>query len=337
MAHDDLLLPGDGSAQAGRESVKMANGVGARSIDPRPSSRTEVSMANRGGSGALRYVFLSVMSVGFGMLGAYLYHRYLDPLISASDHPASAAPLARGEATTSSPAPVSEQDSRLAADLGALKSQYDDLMKRTEGLKERLDSLPKSDESPHLTSLQLKVADLSKSAADVAELPGKVERIDSRLERLCESVELLQSAVGGAQPSSSTSVPTHSSRTGSLEAEHHEAGKPVLSEAVDRNRHAMTKGSQLFVQGRYQESFDIFSQLELTDPDDARVWYYAALSRGLATNKWGNGTEQLVERGVERERAGTPKSGDIDNAFRDLTTSTGKDWLNFYRQRVKEK
>lgn len=43
-------------------------------------------------------------------------------------------------------------------------------------------------------------------------------------------------------------------------------------------------------------------------------------------------TAELVQTGIEREKAGTPSSSEIDAGFRDLTPATGKDWLAAYRQ-----
>jgi hypothetical protein len=78
----------------------------------------------------------------------------------------------------------------------------------------------------------------------------------------------------------------------------------------------------------------VFNKLELTDPDDARVWYYSALCHGLVTRQWGGGTASRVERGMERERAGSPSKADLEAAFSDLSADAGKSWLDSYRQRV---
>jgi len=72
-----------------------------------------------------------------------------------------------------------------------------------------------------------------------------------------------------------------------------------------------------------------------TQPEDARVWYYAALSYGLATRDWGRATEMMVEEGVSREKAGRPPKPEIDAALTGLTKETGKEWLDFYRQRAR--
>ncbi len=93
-------------------------------------------------------------------------------------------------------------------------------------------------------------------------------------------------------------------------------------------------GVELFQKKNYDEASEFFAGLSKTQPDDARVWYYAALSRGLATRDWKGETERLVTQGVDREKAGKPDKSQIDAAFADLTSETGKDWLAFYRRRA---
>jgi hypothetical protein len=94
------------------------------------------------------------------------------------------------------------------------------------------------------------------------------------------------------------------------------------------------QGIKLFKQNRYKEALGILNQLELTSPDDARVWYFAALSQGLATDQLTGLTERLVEKGIERERAGTPSTAVIESAISDLTIAQGRDWLAQYRRRI---
>jgi hypothetical protein len=93
-------------------------------------------------------------------------------------------------------------------------------------------------------------------------------------------------------------------------------------------------GVGFFQKKNYAEASGVFSGLTKTQPDDARIWYYAALSRGLATRDWKGETERLVTQGVEREQAGKPDRARIDAAFADLTAETGKDWLAYYRRRA---
>ncbi len=75
-------------------------------------------------------------------------------------------------------------------------------------------------------------------------------------------------------------------------------------------------------------------QLPACNQDDARVWYYAALSYGLGSNDWSRITQSMVEEGLSREKAGKPPKSTIDSALAGLTKETGKDWLDFYRRRA---
>jgi len=107
---------------------------------------------------------------------------------------------------------------------------------------------------------------------------------------------------------------------------------------VDLDTHVddakLSQGIELFKQGKYNDAYAYFEKLKQTHPDDARVWYYAALSSGISTRKWVEDSEarRLVLKGVEREKAGTPPAPEIDAAFRDLTKMTGKEWLEYYRK-----
>ncbi len=93
-------------------------------------------------------------------------------------------------------------------------------------------------------------------------------------------------------------------------------------------------GVELFHEKSYDQASEVCAGLIKTQPDDARVWYYAVLSRGLATRDWKGETEWLVTQGVAREKAGKPDKPRIDAAFADLTPETGHDWLAFYRRRA---
>jgi hypothetical protein len=96
----------------------------------------------------------------------------------------------------------------------------------------------------------------------------------------------------------------------------------------------LTPAIEQFDKKQYQQAYDSFMNVARSKPEDARVWYYAALARGFSTGEWKGETEQLVERGVEREKADTPPKAEIDEAFRGLTHETGKEWLGFYRRRA---
>jgi len=124
------------------------------------------------------------------------------------------------------------------------------------------------------------------------------------------------------------------------DAEKRDPAKPLLEDLdVHVDDAKMTQGIDLFKERKYKDAYSHFEKLEQSNPDDARVWYYAALSRGLALRDWkdDSDTARLVKKGVEREKAGTPPGPEIDAAFRDLVSETGKEWLEYYRKTVTSK
>jgi hypothetical protein len=97
---------------------------------------------------------------------------------------------------------------------------------------------------------------------------------------------------------------------------------------------AFESGVERFHRGEYRQAYAVFRNSLQSQADDARVWYYAALSYGLASGDWGRDTQVMAEEGVAREKAGKPPKSEIDEAFAGLTRETGKDWLDFYRRRA---
>ena len=124
-----------------------------------------------------------------------------------------------------------------------------------------------------------------------------------------------------ASPPSTTPTPLPDTRRRARQARDRLADSKALSAAAD-----------LFRAGKYKEARDAFDKLEISNPDDARVWYYAALSYGFSTKDWTDGAVRLVEKGIAREEAGTPRTAEIDAEFKDLTPPNGKDWLSAYRK-----
>jgi hypothetical protein len=55
---------------------------------------------------------------------------------------------------------------------------------------------------------------------------------------------------------------------------------------------------------------------------------------GFSTGQWTGGTQQLVEKGIERERAGTPSASVLDATFGELPATLGRNWLGEYRRRA---
>ena len=79
---------------------------------------------------------------------------------------------------------------------------------------------------------------------------------------------------------------------------------------------------------------EVFLILAQSYPNDARLWYFAALANGLTSGDWTGETEGLVRRGLACEQRGSPKRSDIDAQFSTLTKEQGKDWLEEWRKRA---
>ncbi|QDV34318.1 hypothetical protein [Tautonia plasticadhaerens] len=104
----------------------------------------------------------------------------------------------------------------------------------------------------------------------------------------------------------------------------------------DEDESALEQGIRQFRSDQFSAARDTFFELLEQEPDDARVWYFAALARGKATGDWKGETERLVLQGVELERAGSPPRVAIDAAFSGLAERQGGEWLRFYRRRAGE-
>jgi hypothetical protein len=110
------------------------------------------------------------------------------------------------------------------------------------------------------------------------------------------------------------------------------AAKPAAEPAkpaVDAT--AMAAAVDLFKAGKYADAAAAFKKLS---PDDARVLYYSALAVGFTTEFKGEAVE-LVTKGQQAEKAGTPAKAEIDATFAALTEAQGKKWLDYYRTNIK--
>ena len=189
-----------------------------------------------------------------------------------------------------------------------------------------------------LAELRAELGRLRATAGDLASLPGEVRQIDDRVKNVSATLKNVHEEMAALRartekPPAPVSAPVaHDADRAVTLAAAEDASTPA-----DEVRTQLQAGIKLFRRNRFTEALGVFNRLELTNPDDARVWYYAALSLGFATNQWTGGTLQLVEKGIERERAGTPSTSTIDAAFSDLAPALGREWLGEYRRRATRK
>lgn len=330
--------------------VKVDMGMGPSSQARAPVHRPA---ARRGGSGAGTVLLSALLSVACGVGGAWAYEKYLAPSRSstsadnAKEKPAAKAP-----------------DDGLRKELAGLEDRVKDLSERSKAtadqykqLRARVESLPTSTAPADLGAIEGKVAQVDRLAERVEALTnrvdpmaGRFDQMDRRLAQLDDRINNVRSTIPtslhrpiGRDPQNSiasddrTETANASDRSGPREstASTPDANQaPDANPAPDANDPSLNEGETLFRQGKYSDAYAIFRGRLQEHPDDARNWYYAALSYGLATGEWERMTETMVQEGVAREKAGHPAKPQIDAAFDGLTRQTGKDWLAFYRRQA---
>lgn len=232
-----------------------------------------------------------------------------------------------------------------------LKKQIGHLSERMDLMSKRLDSMtrPADETPPVFHTLQNKVSELAKEIDNVANLPAQIRTYDNRISDLQEEIKTLREQFSSRDMSSVTHSATNianraigaqptpppvSDVSGDVVPTPPGVGNGAGTNAMGGPDATMDLATGLFDQGRYAPSLEIFRRLQRYQPLDARIWYYSALANGLSTNSWDGETRTLVEKGIERERAGTPSASQINSAFANLTVARGKDWLAGYRRRV---
>jgi TolA-binding protein len=270
----------------------------------------------------------AVLALLFGGAGAWAYERFLArPEV---ERPAEASAPKSGDAETTKA-------------LTRLEDRINSLSGQSKQLESRIESIPKPAPPPDLASLEQKVARvdglseqleaLSKTLEPlrqkIAQDEGKIRELDAKLDELRS-----ESRTSGTRPEASRSgASSRDAASGSTPVgpTGSPSPRPEPGGSVDS---ALGRGESLFRAGRYEDAYQFFRNLLQSRSDDARIWYYAALSYGLATNDWRGQTEQWVQQGVALEKAGKPQKSAIDSAFAGLTKETGKEWLAFYRNRA---
>ncbi len=228
-----------------------------------------------------------------------------------------------------------------AEDADTLKKQIEHLSSRFDTLQQRVESMviPRETPPPDVGTLQIKMGELSRTVGDLTGLTSQSRQMANRLDHLQEEIRGLRDQLSAAKERGG--VVTDTPTIGSVD---HKvvslAGPPpapptsILPSDPDSPDEAMAEGIALFKKGRYPQADDIFRKLQLTRPQDARVWYYSALAHGFATGEWEGDTRRFVMQGADRERAGLPSTSQIDTAFAGLSAAQGRDWLASYRAQL---
>lgn len=222
---------------------------------------------------------------------------------SWADDPPGKAASANGAAT---PAPTA------ADSLKALDAGIQSLTTRLRTLQARLAARVKPDASPDLSALRSRIDDLAGTTEAVAPLVKSAGALEERVGAVDKQVADLRAQIVALKARTERTATTGRGK---------ESSEGDIANAVE-----------MFKASRYKEASTLFRTLTQSRPDDARVWYYAGLSNGLATNDWAGETLRLVNKGVEREKAGTPDKAKIDASLANVTEPSVKKWVDYFRR-----
>jgi chaperonin cofactor prefoldin len=308
------------------QPVKVDMGLGPPTIRRQPERS---GMAN-----GAAVVLSAALALLFGGAGAWAYQRFVSPAIAEG----SAAPKTQA------------QDSEIQKNLAHLDDRIEGLSKQCNGLSDqykqlqaRLESMPKPTARAELASLAEKVAhvdgltqqveairkQLDPLPEQIGQFGHKITELEGKLEEQHHQASALrEQAPAGGRPEGASSRADRASPGEETETTSSASEKGATADST------FEFGLSQFRQKKYKEAYDVFRRILQSHREDARVWYYAALSYGLGTGDWGRMTESMVEEGLSREKAGRPQKSAIDSAVAGLTKETGQDWLAFYRRRV---
>jgi outer membrane murein-binding lipoprotein Lpp len=200
----------------------------------------------------------------------------------------------------------------------AIKTEVDGLKSDLKSLQDRVESMPKPAPAPDLEPLNTKIAALSKDTETLKALPKKLDDLNQRVGTVDSALGSLRTDLDAIK--------------GDVKKAGTDTARPT--EDAEVSTASLVQGSDMLKAGKYKEASDYFRKLTESNPGDARVWYFAAVSRGSATRDWAGETKSMVEKGIEREKAGSPDSAKIDAAFTDLVAAF-KPWLEGYRKLAK--
>lgn len=289
------------------------------------------------GSGMGVLLGSGLLSLLMGGAGAWAYENYIGP------H------LANNQASDKTQAST---ENTAAGGASELTSKFEDLSEKFRDLETRVANLPKAAPAVDTEAIGKRIEAAEERAQKVEvmntqlkDLPIKLDEEAKRVTALVTDLETVQKQVTELRTDMSAvasktekalkpggEASTAAAKPGESQTSAADSEPPQEIEKLDVT--TLAEGIALFQHGDYAKANEFFNPLTKTRADDARVWYYAALSRGLATRDWKGETEDLVKEGVKREKAGQPDKSEIDATFIGLTTATGKDWLGFYRKQA---
>jgi hypothetical protein len=177
---------------------------------------------------------------------------------------------------------------------------------------------------PDLAPLRTRIDDLVKKSERLSPLPATFESLRQRVDALEKGTNTLRTEVAAVPKQLDVSLNALKDAVAARSASDHVSPVDI----------ARDLGAVLFREGKYPAARDVFLTVVKNDPNDARLWYFAALANGQTSGDWTGESESMVRRGLACEQRGMPKRSDIDAQFSTLTKEQGKDWLEEWRKRA---
>ena len=177
---------------------------------------------------------------------------------------------------------------------------------------------------PDLAPLRTRIDDLVEESQRLSPLPATFESLRQRVDALDKGLNALRTEVAAVPKQLDASLNALKDAMVSRSA----------PDQVSPADIARDLGAALFREGKYPAAREVFLTLVQNYPNDARLWYFAALANGLTSGDWTGESEGMVRRGLACEQSGRPKRSDIDAQFSTLTKEQGKDWLEEWRKRA---
>jgi TolA-binding protein len=310
--------PFDAAALAPPDPTPRAVSSAPLTPSPRPSEVPPPPADDDARKMSIFPAVLGLLLVGVLAL-AWFLNRQKEGSAGAAGVPPAATAAPVTPAPTPAPAPeLTAKTEALEGKVKDLAGEVEKLTGQVKAFEEKLNHVSKPAAPPDIKPLESKVNDLARSVAAVAPLNERVGKIGDRV----GSVDGTLKSVKG--------------ELAVLKEEIHKAvtPSPEPKPAANGTTAAMTEGIDLFKAGKYKEANDVFSKLASEKPKDARVYYYAALTRGLTTHDWQGETLATAAKGAALEKSGSPKPAEIDATFADLP-ATLKPWVTFFRTQAK--
>lgn len=230
------------------------------------------------------------------------------------------------KASESAVAALSTRIGEMRADLGTLGRELARVEGRLNARDEPAPAVhapPAAASLPDLAPLQTRLDNLVKESRKLAPMPAAFEALRRRLDAVDKTLNALQADVAAVPKQLDASL---MALKGAMES------RPPAPEPVSPADLGRDLGAALFRQGKYPAAREVFLTVGQNYPNDARLWYYAALASGLTSGDWTGESVVLVRRGIACEQKGSPKGPEIDAQFAALTKEQGKEWLDEWRK-----